>query len=198
MSTCVYSKGRYDAASKKLLTTKRFSVNSEKITYEFGVPNIDSDSLQLLLYADTRGGTLGKSIVYKGVCLKQRCLSNEDDFVLVVKCNVEVNADDCAFNCRSIPLSSDTVYQFSLGGISCVEGELTTAEVLVYNHTKNVVMRRFVLNKALSDVGFGFSVPDVGADDIKLLFYAGMRGATEKIGVVYTDVCLKKEQFEKT
>lgn len=187
----------YDAASQRILDTKRFAVHSEKIKYQFGVPDMASDSLQLLLYAGTRGDTLGKSIVYKGVHLKQKLqsLSMEDNFVPVAKCNVEVSADDCAYNCRSIPLSSNTVYQFSLGGISCVEGELTTAEVLVYNHARNTVLRRFVLDKASSDVSFSFNVPDVGSDKINLIFYAGMRGATEKIGVVYTDVCLKKRRI---
>lgn len=188
----------YDAASKRLLATKRFPVNAYKIMYQFGVPDIDSDALQLLLYAGTRGDTLGKAIFYKDVRLKQLCLSKEDDFAQVVKCDVQVSTDGCAFNCRSIPLSSDTVYQFSIGGVFCIEGELTTVEVLVYNQTKNAVMRRFVLDKMLSDVSFGFSVPDVGADKIKLLFYAGMRGATENIGVIYTDVCLRKEKTEKS
>lgn len=184
----------YDSISQRVLGTKRFSVNSEKIMYQFGVPDMKSDSLQLLLYAGIRGDTIGKSVVYRGVRLRQKlqCPLKKDSFVLSAKCDVQVKADDCSYNCRSIPLSSNTVYQFSLGGISCIEGEMDTTEVLVYNHAKNMVIRRFIFDKASSNVSFRFNVPDIGSGKINLIFYAGMRGATEKKGVVYTDVCLEK------
>ena len=113
----------------------------------------------------------------------------------VLQQDVELEAKDSSYNYAAYPLEADTVYRVAFEGVDVPEGRTEGAALRLYDSTTGTVLKSAIFDLAYCEAAnsfcWTFRTPDT-QDELQLLFYAGIFGATAGNRVIYREVTVEK------
>jgi len=109
--------------------------------------------------------------------------------------DIEVKPSETNAYCYSyVKAEYGKTYTVSFDDVLFTQGEAEGVVMGLYNQTSKKLLSTAVFDLAYGrqqgEFSWSFSTPDEGADNLLLIFYAGMPGETKNIGVQYQNVTL--------
>ena len=114
---------------------------------------------------------------------------------IVTQQDMEVEASDNDRNYMAYPLEANTLYRVTFEKVDILEGDTEGIVLHLYDRTIEAALENAIFDLTYCEATNGFSwtfrTPDI-QDELQLLFYAGIYGATAGNGLIYRNVTLEK------